>query len=65
MFKDITDVMLARAYAVDFMFQTLPPAEPRPSRHLVRRALAWGLRKSGRALTWSGERIDWHPATPA
>ncbi len=65
MFKDITDVMLARAYAVDFMFQTLPRPEPRPSRHLIRRGLAWSLRQGGRALTWSGERVDWHPEVAA
>jgi hypothetical protein len=57
MFKDITDVMLARAYAVDFLFQNVPFEPERPRRHLLRKSLAWLLRAGGRALTWTGDRV--------
>jgi len=57
MLKDITDVMLARAYAVDYLFQNRPLEPARPKRHLVRKGLAWVLRAGGRALTWTGDRV--------
>lgn len=61
MFKDITDVMLARAYAVDFMFEHAPYEPARPRRHLLRKGLAWTLRAGGRALTWGGDRLAVRP----
>ena len=57
MFKDISDVMLARAYAVDYLFQNYPFAPERPRRHRVRQGLAWVLRAGGRALTWTGNKV--------
>ena len=57
MFRDITDVMLARAYAVDYLVQSLPFGPERPRRHLVRKGLAWVLRTGGRALTWTGNKV--------
>jgi len=57
MFKDITDVMLARAYAVDYLFQNIPHDPEAPRRHYLRNSLAWVLRTGGRALTWTGDKV--------
>ena len=64
MFKDITDVMLARAYAVDFLL-THAPVAPAPPRRLLRRGAAWLLRHAGAGLTWSARRLAAPPAADA
>lgn len=61
MLENISEVALARAYALEYLLRQRLAAQaeraPQPPRRRLRRALAWTLNRSGQALSRAGERL--------